>query len=237
MIWKQLYHLRIFIKSSLWVVPLIAIPFELAATQILHRMDGWLGWTLLGLGVSGAQAMLNALITATLSFTVFTFGSLLVALQIASGQLTPRIIATVLVRDPVVRYTTGLFIFTLLFSISAINRIQGTVFQLVAFVAACLGILCFAAFLYLIDYAARLLRPISIMGLVGKTGLMVIENVYPDPSLPPNQVKSQRHKLGTPDRVIQHRGASEIILAVNLNELVDRGREVKRCDRIRTPDW
>ena len=220
MIWKQLYHLRIFIKSSLWVVPLIAIPFELAATQILHRMDGWLGWTLLGLGVSGAQAMLNALITATLSFTVFTFGSLLVALQIASGQLTPRIIATVLVRDPVVRYTTGLFIFTLLFSISAINRIQGTVFQLVAFVAACLGILCFAAFLYLIDYAARLLRPISIMGLVGKTGLMVIENVYPDPSLPPNQVKSQRHKLGTPDRVIQHRGASEIILAVNLNELL-----------------
>ena len=220
MIWKQLYHLRIFIKSSLWVVPLIAIPFELAATQILHRMDGWLGWTLLGLGVSGAQAMLNALITATLSFTVFTFGSLLVALQIASGQLTPRIIATVLVRDPVVRYTTGLFIFTLLFSISAINRIQGTVFQLVAFVAACLGILCFAAFLYLIDYAARLLRPISIMGLVGKTGLMVIESVYPDPSLPPSQVKAQRHKLGTPDRVIQHRGASEIILAVNLNELL-----------------
>ncbi|MGC2827708.1 MAG: DUF2254 domain-containing protein [Pseudolabrys sp.] len=220
MIWKQLYHLRIFLKSSLWVVPLIAIPFELAATQILHRMDGWLGWTLLGLGVSGAQAMLNALITATLSFTVFTFGSLLVALQIASGQLTPRIISTVLVRDPVVRYTTGLFIFTLLFSISAINRIQGTVFQLVAFVAACLGILCFAAFLYLIDYAARLLRPISIMGLVGKTGLMVIENVYPDPSLPANQVNSQRQKLGTPDRVIQHRGASEIILAVNLNELL-----------------
>jgi uncharacterized membrane protein len=218
--WKQLYHLRIFLKSSLWVVPLIAIPFELAATQILHRMDGWLGWTLLGLGVSGAQAMLNALITATLSFTVFTFGSLLVALQIASGQLTPRIIATVLVRDPVVRYTTGLFIFTLLFSISAINRIQGTVFQLVAFVAACLGILCFAAFLYLIDYAARLLRPISILALVGKAGLAVIESVYPDPSLGRNQTKVRRPKLGAPNKIIQHLGASEIILAINLNELI-----------------
>jgi hypothetical protein len=61
--------------------------------------------------------MLNAIITATLSFVVFTFGSLLVALQIASGQMTPRIIATILVRDDVVRYTTGLFIFILLFAI------------------------------------------------------------------------------------------------------------------------
>jgi hypothetical protein len=30
------------------------------------------------------------------AFIVFTFGSLLVAIQIASGQLTPRIIATTL---------------------------------------------------------------------------------------------------------------------------------------------
>ncbi|MGB8106480.1 MAG: DUF2254 family protein, partial [Pseudolabrys sp.] len=152
--WKQFYYVRDYLRSSLWIVPLVAIPLELAATRILHRLDGWLGWAFLDLGVPGAQAMLNAIITATLSFVVFTFGSLLVALQVASGQLTPRIIATVLVRNDVVRYTTGLFIFTLLFAVSAINKMQGTVFQLVVFVAACLGILCFAAFLYLIDYAA-----------------------------------------------------------------------------------
>src|SRR5215813_2466337 len=169
--WKQFYYVRDYLKSSLWIVPLIAIPLELAATRILHRLDDWLGWTFLDLSVSGTQAMLNAIITATLSFVVFTFGSLLVALQIASGQMTPRIIATILVRDNVVRYTTGLFIFTLLFAISAVNRIQGSVFQLVAFVAACLGLICFAAFLFLIDYAARLLRPISIVNQVGRAGL------------------------------------------------------------------
>src|SRR4030095_6270848 len=124
-----------------WVVPLIAIPLELIATRLLHSVDGWLGWPFLGIGVSGAQAMLNALITATLSFVVFTFGSLLVALQVASGQLTPRIIATVLVRNNVVRYTTGLFIFTLLFAISAQNRMEGNVFHLVVFAAAFLRLL------------------------------------------------------------------------------------------------
>ena len=136
--WKQFYYVRDYLRSSLWIVPLVAIPLELSATRILHHLDGRLGWSFLDLGVPGAQAMLNAIITATLSFVVFTFGSLLVALQVASGQLTPRIIATVLVRNDVVRYTTGLFIFTLLFAISAINKMQGTVFQLVVFVAACL---------------------------------------------------------------------------------------------------
>ena len=54
----------------------------------------------------------------TLSFLVFTFGSLLVAIQIAGGQLTPRIIATMLLRDNVVRYTVGLFVFSMMFAIS-----------------------------------------------------------------------------------------------------------------------
>jgi uncharacterized membrane protein len=218
--WKQFYHVRDYLRSSLWIVPLVAIPLELAATRILHRLDGWLGWAFLDLGAPGAQAMLNAIVTATLSFVVFTFGSLLVALQVASGQLTPRIIATVLVRNDVVRYTTGLFIFTLLFAVSATNRMQGTVFQLVVFVAACLGILCFAAFLYLIDYAARLLRPISILSRVGQAGLKVIESVYPEPTLGANRSDAPRHELGEPGRVIPHGGTSEIVLAANLRELI-----------------
>ena len=218
--WKQFYYVRDYLKSSLWIVPLIAIPLELAATRILHRLDSWFGWTFLDLSVSGAQSMLNAIVTATLSFVVFTFGSLLVALQVASGQMTPRIIATILVRNNVVRYTTGLFIFTLLFAISAMNRMHETVFQLVAFVAACLGIACFAAFLFLIDYAARLLRPISIMSRVGQAGLAVIESVYPEPTLGPSRSATQRHEHGEPGRVIQHQGRSEIVLAANLDELI-----------------
>lgn len=218
--WKRFYSLRSYIRTSLWVIPFIAIPLELIATRLLHRLDGWLGWPFLGVGETGAQAMLNAIVTATLSFVVFTFGSLLVALQVASGQLTPRIIATILLRNNVVRYTTGLFIFTLLFAISAQNRMQGNVFQLVVFASASLGILCFAAFLFLIDYAARLLRPISIVGLVGKAGLAVIESVYPELSLGPNKPASQRSNLGKPDRTIPHQGTSEIVLAVNIDGLV-----------------
>lgn len=222
MYWSQFYHVRHWLRSSLWVVPIIAIPFAMFATRLAHGLDGRLQWSFLGFGVKGAEALLQATVTATLSFLVFTFGSLLVALQVASGQLTPRIIATTLLRNNLVRYTVGLFIFTFLFALGVQNRIETQVYQLPLFVAAVLALLCFAAFLFLIDYAARLLRPISILTQVGNNGLQVIESVYPDLSLGPgvgSNAPNRRQKLGRPDNIIFHKGSSGIILAANLQAL------------------
>ena len=154
----------------------------LAIAPALRMLDVWLGWRLAGLGVAGAQALYQTVITLTLSFIVFTFGSLLVAIQVASGQLTPRIIATTLLRDNVVRYSVGLFVFTLVFAVMALDRLETTVHEMVAFVTAVLGITCMATFLFLIDYAARLLRPVSILARVGDEGVAVIKSVYPNPA-------------------------------------------------------
>jgi uncharacterized membrane protein len=220
MYWSHLYHLRHSLRSSLWIVPIIAIPIAMVATRLAHRLDPRLQWTFLGFGVRGAEALLQATVTSTLSFVVFTFGSLLVALQIASGQLTPRIIATTLLRNNVVKYTVGLFIFTFLFALGAQNRLETKVYQLPLFIAAVLSSFCFAAFLFLIDYASRLLRPVSILTRVGNEGLKVIESVYPDLSLGPGTPPSQRGKLGRPDRVVPHRGSSGIVLAANLETLM-----------------
>ena len=216
--WNRSYLINSYIKSSLWVVPFLAIPIELVTSRVLHRLDIWLGWTFLDLGAHGAQQLLQTLITATLSFAVFTFGFLLVAIQVASGQLTPRIIATTLLRDNVVRYAIGLFIFTMLFAISAYNRMETNLHQLVLFIAAVLGIACFASFLYVIDYTARLLRPITILTRLGREGLAVIAGVYPGASAE-SRNESSAKDLGPPARVVHHLGSSEIIIAVNVEAL------------------
>ena len=180
-LWHPLQRYRRYRRQALWIVPFSAIILEQISYRVVHALDDWLGWQLHGFSAAGAQALLETVITSTLSFIVFTFGSLLVAIQIAGVQLTPRIIATTLLRDNVVRYTVGLFVFALLFAISSLNRIKGTGDQLVLFIAAVLGLLSIAAFLFLIDYAARLLRPVSILSRVGEDGLTVIEAVYPQP--------------------------------------------------------
>src|SRR4051794_804712 len=216
--WNQRYVLGSYLRSSLWLVPFFSIPLSLLAVRVVHRLDVWLGWRLLDYQAADVKTLLDSFVSATLAFMVFTFGSLLVAIQVASAQMTPRIIATTLLRNDVVRYTVGLFIFTLMFSLSAQNRMEKDVHQLVMLVATLLGIFSFAAFFYLIDYASRLLRPISILAQVGSDGLAVIASVYPDPSVGPGG-EAGRSELGPPERTIRHQGTSGIVLAVNVKLL------------------
>lgn len=107
-----------------------------------------------------------------------------------------------------------------MFALSAQNRMGTEVHQPVMLVATLLGILSFAGFFYLIDYASRLLRPISILAHVGSNGLAVIESVYPQPSLGSDIRAGKSPDFGPPDRVIQHQGMSAVVLAVNLRQLM-----------------
>jgi len=87
--WNQRYLLKSHLRSSLWIVPLISIPIALVCARMLHRLDMRLDWNLLGFELAGAKSLLEAFVSAALAFVVFTFGSLLVAIQIASSQMTP----------------------------------------------------------------------------------------------------------------------------------------------------
>src|SRR5258707_11047306 len=179
MTWKQRYKARSYLRSSLWIVPVAAGLAERMFRMIVEAIEPHIQWQWLELGIEGAKALTNTVITISMSFVVFTFGSLLVAIQVASGQYTPRIIATTLLRDNVIRYTAGIFIFTFIFAVKAAGRMGTSVHQLVAFITALLGLICIVGFLYLIDHAAKMLRPVSLVQRVGEHGLAVIESVYP----------------------------------------------------------
>src|SRR6187431_1999325 len=130
---------------------------------MVHATGAWLvahGWaddatSFMALSVTGARTLLETFVTMNLSFLVFTFGSLLVAIQVAGGQYTPRIIATTLLRDNTIRVIVGVFLFTLAFAVRVLVRI---------------------------DETARLLRPVSIVQRVGGFGVRVIQSVYPHPT-------------------------------------------------------
>src|SRR4029453_1715134 len=154
-------------RGSMGVVPLVALFIYALFHRVVHTFGRWLvsrGWaddaiSFHALSVTGARALLETFITLNLSFLVFTFGSLLVAIQVAGGQYTPRIIATTLLRDNVIRVIVGVFLFTLAFAVRVLTRMTETVNQLDVFVAGLLGVMSVMVFLFLIDYAARLLRP------------------------------------------------------------------------------
>jgi len=217
--WNTRYRIASYVRSSLWIVPLGALIIEQIVTLCLRALDARLHWSGFNLGVVGARGITESIITLTLSFIVFTFGSLLVAIQVASGQYTPRIIATTLLRNNVIRYTVGLFVFTFVFNIRVLCRTETVVPQLPILVGAVLGFLCITAFLFLIDYAARLLRPVSLVKCVGEGGLVVLDDVYPDKLDARNNVGMDENH-GPVSRTVFRRGSSSIVVAVNVEQLV-----------------
>jgi uncharacterized membrane protein len=232
MLWNRKYIIKSYISASLWLMPFFAIMAYWVATRITYGIGDWLLRTgridettaLLGLTIVGARSVLDTIVTMNLSFIVFTFGSLLVAIQVAGGQYTPRIIATTLLRDNTIRFTVAYFVFTLLFTLRVLTRMGGeTVHQFNTFIAAMLGLVSVVVFLYLIDHAARLLRPVSIVCLVGKSGIAVIRRLYHE--------KTSRHDLSgslrkpaSPDRTVTHIGTSGIVIALDLAGLVIQAR-------------
>ena len=230
--WNRRYARRSYVSGSMWVVPLVA----LLVYGIFHRgvnaLGNWLveeGWasetaSFLGLSVEGARVQLQTFITLNLSFLVFTFGSLLVAIQVAGGQYTPRIIATTLLRDNVIRVIVGIFLFTLAFAMRVLTRTDDTVKQLDVLVSGVLGIFSVMVFLFLIDYAARLLRPVSLVQRVGETGIGVIQGVYKGPTRDPGPVEPSIPRL-EPTRDVLHKGKSGVVLAVDLKGLVALARQ------------
>ena len=52
--WSGWYRLLSYVRSSLWVIPFVAIAAELIVSRLTDRLYARLGWELLGLGIEEA---------------------------------------------------------------------------------------------------------------------------------------------------------------------------------------
>ncbi len=223
--WNRRYAIISYLRSTLWIVPVIALAFEQATLKIAYVRELDFGFIPgFDIGPGAVSALMEFIVAMMISFIVFTFGSLLVAIQVASGQLSPRIIATTLLRDNVIRFTVGLFIYTLLLAIAVRIR-EEEISHTFASLTGLLAVGCVVAFLILIDHAARLMRPVNIVWRVGLQGIEAIGEVYPHLNADPEVAPRKHEKPGPPDRVILHSGTSAIVIAVNLKALVEAAKK------------
>ena len=123
-----------------------------------------------------------------------------------------------------IRAAVGLFVFTLFFAVGVKARSGEMILHFGGTVAILLGIGSTVAFLFLIDYTARLLRPVSIVWRIGEQGIKVIETVYRVAIKDPHVPTMVTPRPDQTPRVIAHQGSSAIVLAVNLRALVAAAR-------------
>jgi len=213
--WLQRHRLRRLLGASLWITPAACMAAALAVAPLIRRLDEATRWSLFGFGPAGARALTAAFVSTTFTCIVFVFTILLVAVQIASAQLTPRIIARAFANNAT-RAAVGLFAFTFVYGLAVLSRIDASVPQLGIALTIVLNMATIATFVYLVSYLGEHLRPVSVLTDVGNQGIRVVEQVYPSR---PTEETAPAEVLAAPSQTVELSSKSGVVLALDIKGL------------------
>jgi len=216
--WRQRYHLQLYFANSLWILPAFSIVFALVSVSVLTRYEESIG-SQINMNVENVRVIMSTVASSTFTLVVLVSSAVLLAIQLASAQLTPRIIAMVY-RNPYQKLAFAIFVFTFTFAAGMLARIDQSAPRIASYVAAYGFLLDIALFIMFIDNVGKMLRPSSAVRAVAMSGRSVIRSVYPvlvkEDSKPPQSIKSTIN--GTPRTVLSTIDGS--VLAFDMKGLV-----------------
>lgn len=233
--WLQRYRLRQFLKTSFWFWPFIIILLSLfivlPVVDWFTVHDYQLGFLWHNLTADRARAILSSFTPSMLTFLVFVLSSLVLVVQLASAQLTPRIMA-ITFADPQAKIMTCMLLFSFLFGTAMLARIEDEHVPVLGIKVTVICVLIsIILFLRFIAHLGMSLRPISLMRKIAEEGRTAVESVYPQPYGTAASEKADRipKKLLRKDaRVITYDGPSGVLMAFGTSDLV-RAAQTAGC--------
>ena len=202
MSWIQRYRLRLYIRNSIWLFPAVSIVAAIISVSLLNRIERGMGWQMT-LGPEAGRTVMGAIVSSMFSLVVVGSSAILVAVQLASAQLTPRIISMVY-RVGIRKLSLAAFVFTFTFSLAVLVRIGETVPLLTGYVAAYGFLLNLALFIYFVDRMGKALRPSSVLQYVTQPGK-------------PNSLRNELASTRGPARLHLHSGQKPRVIATTLS--------------------
>jgi len=177
MTWLLRYRIWHYLADSIWVLPCLGMVMALLVVRI-PEMTGMEGRVISGDAGPTAMALLETLASSMFTFIVFVSSALLLAVQLASAQLTPRIISF-LFKDLVTKLSLALFTFTSTFTLAVLVRIGHSIPMVSIRIAVFSCMASLFIFFFLIDHVGKFLRPSGALRNIGIRGHLAIEHVYP----------------------------------------------------------
>lgn len=218
MLWRRRKQLRAFLKQSLWVMPVFAMLAALGCARLTRGWSSVSGLRLLDFGMEGARAAVGVLVASTLTFVIFFFSLLLLSIQLASAQLSPRIIARPF-QSRVLKVCLSLFVFTFGYGVAVLGRLEHYVPQFPVLTMVLLTVASIGVFLFVVEFVAKELRPVAVMARVAKDGLRVIRSVYPKPYPATPWAPAVSPSKDSVSRTLRHEGSPGVVVAMNIERL------------------
>jgi uncharacterized membrane protein len=205
--WLHQYRLRLYLRDSIWLFPVLGIGIALVIVALLDRLERTMGWQA-ELSAQTARTIMATIASSMFSLVVVVSSAVLVAVQLASAQLTPRMIPLVY-RNTARRFSLTVFVFTFTFSVAVLVRIEDKAHLLTGYLAAYGFLLNLCFFLHFIDSIGKTVGPPFALNCVAMLGRKVIRTVYPNPF-------DERHsKPAEPNNILATKPTSIIINSVD----------------------
>jgi uncharacterized membrane protein len=220
---QRVYLIRHYLQHSIWILPSLGMLAGLASIRILIAIDRSLGWSS-GLEPESARALVSALASSVFTLVVFVSSSLLIAVQFASSQSSPRIIAIVF-RDPVIKWSLTVFVFTFTLSLALLVRIDASVPELTGRVVSYSFMLSLVVFLFLISHLGKALKPSGVLRSVARLGRETFESVYPRLDAESGEGGNADVRLDRQTAVIVPSTRDGVVLSFDLAGLVNLARQ------------
>lgn len=214
------------VSSSLWLVPvlcvLIGVLISFATIAVDRAFDyELLPPTIVG-GPEAALEIFSTVASSMVSLAALVLTIVLVVVQLAMGQFSPRIVQRLL-RDRPSQFAIGLFIATFVHTLIAIREVEpgdpGEPGQVpgVAIIATFLLALASVAVLVMyVHHIGQALRVSALVELAGKDTRRLVDKVYPDKGISAHEESDAQHV------VVQESG---VVTTVAHQALVKAARE------------
>lgn len=223
MSWLFRYRLGEFARSSFWLFPSLALLVAWLAGKLVLGLVPDPSWPRFDDGdVEGMRVSMAAFASSMLTFMVYAVSALLLAVQLASGQITPRIIRMTFSRWEM-KVAASIFVFAFGITMVALANTTEQVRHGVLILFAIAGnILAIAVFFWFVEEVGLGLRPVTVLQKVFADGKDAMDSVYQgafDPARTESQGMAQE-LVGRPGRIVERIGPSGTFLAFGGRELM-----------------
>lgn len=176
-------RLRVWLSRSMVPLPFAYVVAAVALGVLAPAIDRTVGTPLQrGVGLDAAHDVLTSMGTGMIAFTGLVVSSVLLVVQFAAGQYSPRLVAW-FGRDPLVKHAIGSFLAAPLFALVALREIERKPVKYSPDITVVIALLLFIAaavmFLVLLQRVLDGLRPRAIYRGVARAGVRAIHATYP----------------------------------------------------------
>src|SRR3954447_21144726 len=215
--------------NRMWTLPALLVVAGVVAALGLSAIDRAAGYDLVPTSVVGtatdAQQVLSLLAGAVLNLATVVLSLTLVAVQLAMGQFSPRIVRA-LQADRRNQAAIGVFLGTFAYAMLAMREIDdqhSRVPGLTVLFAYLLGLACLVGLVVYIHQVSQSLRVAGIIDLVGDETRAQLEQRFPPDADAP------RREDGSPGVQVVYARTSGAVVLIDHDALVDAARAAGTC--------